>query len=120
MAPSPSPTTPKRLRAAAARVARIKALKERTPPTSSLFCLLCVLLRMALMVQMLVTAMEQVQLAVAIARPDYYYEKGRPPKPYTFDDGGDTPPSVEAHVSGRHSQVRVDGTAICSLSKVRT
>lgn len=102
MAPSPSPTTPKRLRAAAARIARIKALKERTPPTSSLFCLLCVLLRMALMVQMLVTAMEQVQLAVAIARPDYYYEKGRPPKPYTFDE------MVETHHLQWRLMFRVD------------
>jgi hypothetical protein len=86
MAPSASPRTPIRLRAAAARVARLKALQQRTPPTHNLFGLVCLLFRAALMIQLVVAGVEQLRLLAALARTDYYYEDGLPPRPFTFEE----------------------------------
>jgi len=76
-----SPKTPPRLRAAAARVARIEALQQRMPSIHSLLGLVCMLLKAAMMIQLVVASVEQLRLMTALMRPDYYYENGRPPDP---------------------------------------
>lgn len=77
---------PLRLRAADARVARLEALKQRTPPTHRFFGIICVLLRFALTIKMVVATAEGLQLSAGLLRPDYYYEDGLPPRPCTFDE----------------------------------
>lgn len=86
MAPSGAPRTPPRLRAAGARVERIKTLQERVPAKHKLFPVVSMLLKAALLIQMVVAGVEQLRMLTTMVRPDYYYEDGRPPAPYTFDE----------------------------------
>lgn len=110
-----SPKTPPRLRAAAARVARVEALQQRMPSTHSLFGLVCVLLKAALVIQLVVAGVERLRLLTALTQPDYYYENGKPPRPNSFDE------LVKTHHSQFRHWFRVDtpryvcmsGTSAC-------
>ena len=97
-----SPKTPPRLRAAAARVARVEALQQRMPSTHSLLGLVCMLLKAALMIQLVVASVEQLWLLATLTRPDYYYENGRPPQPKSFEE------LVKTHHSQFSQWFRID------------
>lgn len=105
MAPSAARRMPLRLRAADARVARLEALKRRTPPTHKFFGMICVLLRCALIIKMLVANAEGLQLSAGLLRPDYYYEDGLPAALHLRRAGAQAPRAVEGMVPGRHPQV---------------